>query len=168
MINEVQHIVYKVRDVAPYINWPYFDYAWGVGSKGVDERRKIRKDASALLDELDGSYQTHALFGIFVANSDGDDLLLGEVRIPMLRQQRPSRKGQPCLCLADFVRPLASGKQDEVGVFATTVDSALEHDFSGSDPYRKMLVQTVADRLAEATAEDASGSAHPLLGICSR
>lgn len=153
MINEVQHIVYKVRDVAPYINWPYFDYAWGVGSKGVDERRKIRKDASALLDELDGSYQTHALFGIFVANSDGDDLLLGEVRIPMLRQQRPSRKGQPCLCLADFVRPLASGKQDEVGVFATTVDSALEHDFSGSDPYRKMLVQTVADRLAEATAE---------------
>lgn len=33
------------------------------------------------------------LFGIFVANSDGDDLLLGEVRIPMLRQQRPSRKG---------------------------------------------------------------------------
>ena len=54
MINEVWHIVYKVRDVAPYINWPYFDYAWGVGSKGVDERRKIRKDASALLDELEG------------------------------------------------------------------------------------------------------------------
>lgn len=153
MINEVRHIVYKVRDVAPYINWPYFDYAWGVGSKGADERRKIREDATNLLDELDGSYQTHALFGIFVANSDGDDLLLGGVRIPMLRQQKPSRKGQPCLCLADFVRPLASGKKDEVGVFATTVDGALEYDFSGSDPYRKMMAQTVADRLAEATAE---------------
>ena len=65
MINEVRHIVYKVRDVAPYINWPYFDYAWGVGSKGADERRKIREDATKLLDELDATYQAHALFGIW-------------------------------------------------------------------------------------------------------
>lgn len=153
MINEVRHIIYKVREVAPYINWPYFDYAWGVGSKGAAERKRLREDALQLLEELDDAYHAHALFGIFEANSDGDDLLLGETRVPMLRQQRPSRKGQPCLCLADFIRPLASGRKDEVGVFATTVDSGLEHDFSAADPYRKMMAQTVADRLAEAAAE---------------
>lgn len=154
MINEVRHIVYQVSEVAPYINWPYFDYAWGVGSKGADERKRLREDAKRLLLELDGVYQAHALFGIFNANSDGDDLLLDNgVRIPMLRQQKPSRKEQPNLCLADFIRPLSSGQKDEIGLFATTIDSSLEHDFANSDPYQKMMAQTVADRLAEATAE---------------
>ena len=149
MINEVRHIVYQVSEVAPYINWPYFDYAWGVGCKGADERKRLREDAKRLLLELDGVYQAHALFGIFNANSDGDDLLLDNgVRIPMLRQQKPSRKGQPNLCLADFIRPLSSGQKDEIGLFATTIDSSLEHDFANSD-------------------QDASGSTCLPLGICS-
>ena len=60
--------------------------------------------------------------------------------------------GWPCLCLADFVRPLSSGQPDRVGAFATTVDMGLETDFDGDD-YMKMMVQLLADRLAEAAAE---------------
>jgi cobalamin-dependent methionine synthase I len=45
-----------------------------------------------------------------------------------------------------------SPDNDRVGVFATSADIGLETDFDG-DPYEKMLVQLLADRLAEAAAE---------------
>ena len=106
-----------------------------------------------MLVELEGRYSAHALFGIFTANSDGDDILVDGIRIPMLRQQHAAGANQTSLCLADFVRPLSKGVPDEVGVFATTVDAALEKDFATADPYRKMMAQTLADRLAEAAAE---------------
>jgi cobalamin-dependent methionine synthase I len=51
-----------------------------------------------------------------------------------------------------LVRPLSSGQPDTIGVFATTVDSGMEHDFD-DDPYLKMMMQLLADRLAEAAAE---------------
>ena len=70
----------------------------------------------------------------------------------MLRQQRPSAPGAPYLCLADFVRPLSSGIKDRVGVFAASIDESIEHDFQ-QDDFQRMLAQTLADRLAEATAE---------------
>ena len=105
-----------------------------------------------MLDAFETRYCTHAVVGLFAANSDGDDLLLGGVRMPLLRQQHSAGKDAPKLCLADFVRPLSGGVEDCVGVFATTVDGGMEHDFLGDD-YRRMLAQTLADRLAEATAE---------------
>jgi cobalamin-dependent methionine synthase I len=153
MDGKVHHIIYKVGELKPYINWPYFDYAWGVGSKGRHERTELRREADAMLVELEGRYSAHALFGIFTANSDGDDILVDGIRIPMLRQQHASGANKTSLCLADFVRPLSMGVPDEVGVFATTVDAALEKDFATADPYRKMMAQTLADRLAEAAAE---------------
>ena len=153
MDGKVHHIIYKVGELKPYINWPYFDYAWGVGSKGRHERTELRREADAMLAELEGRYSAHALFGIFTANSDGDDILVDGIRIPMLRQQHTAGANQTSLCLADFVRPLSKGVPDEVGVFATTVDAALEKDFATADPYRKMMAQTLADRLAEAAAE---------------
>jgi cobalamin-dependent methionine synthase I len=52
------------------------------------------------------------------------------------------------MCLADFVHP----EHDRIGVFATTVDMGLEKDFD-NDTYMKMMVQLLADRLAEAAAE---------------
>ena len=153
MNGKVHHIIYKVGELKPYINWPYFDYAWGVGSKGRNERTRLRHEADVMLGEIEGRYSAHALFGIFPANSDGDDMLIDGVRVPMLRQQHESDARHPSLCLADFVRPLSKGIPDQVGVFATTVDAALEKDFATDDPYRKMMAQTLADRLAEAAAE---------------
>lgn len=153
MNSKVHHIIYNFGELKPYINWPYFDYAWGVGSKGRNERSRLRHEADAMLAEIDGRYSAHALFGIFTANSDGDDILIDGVRVPMLRQQHESDARHSNLCLADFVRPLSKGIPDQVGVFATTVDAALEKDFATDDPYRKMMSQTLADRLAEAAAE---------------
>lgn len=148
----IKKLTYNVRDVEPYINWLYFYHAWDMTGKPQSAIQSLRADADAMLTEFDYRYTTHCVFGIFNANSDGDDLLLDGTRIPMLRQQNHIADGEHNLCLSDFVRPLSSAQPDKVGVFATTVDAAMEMDNKG-DVYQQMLSQTLADRLAEATAE---------------
>ncbi len=140
---------YQINDVAPYINWDYFFYAWGMHNKPQAEKEQLRDEAGEVLVTLQGKYRTHALFQLMDANSEGDDIVVSDIHIPLLRQQQP---GSDFLCLADFVRPLSSGKADKIGVFATSVDRGLETDFD-ADSYQKMMVQLLADRLAEATAE---------------
>ncbi len=144
-------LTYQISDVVPYINWAYFYHAWGLSGKPEQEKLKLRNEAETLLKEMEGQHHTFALFDILEANSDGDDIIMGDFRIPMLRQQQPQQDGT-CLCLADFVRPLSSGIKDRVGAFATTVDGSMEHEHKG-DHYMQMMTQTIADRLAEATAE---------------
>lgn len=146
-------LIYKIGEVVPYINWDYFYHAWGLTGKPEAEKRQLKAEAQVLLQDMEGHHHTYAIFDIMEANSDGDDIIVGGTRIPMLRQQTPRKKGALCLCLADFVRPLSSGMKDRVGVFATTVDASLEHEYKGNDGYRQMMSQTLADRLAEATAE---------------
>ena len=148
----IRYLDYSISQVRPYINWLYFYHAWGLAGKPAEEKERLHDEAEAMLDLFDTRYRTHAVAGVFTANSDGDDLLIADMRIPMLRQQHPASAGAPNLCLADFVRPLSSGIKDRVGAFATTVDQSMEHDFM-SDDYKRMLSQTLADRLAEATAE---------------
>ncbi len=170
---------YNLHDVAGYINWLYFFHAWGFPARygairhihgceacrrnwlqsfPPEERGKageainLYKEAQALLGDMDTKFRTHALVGLFPANSDGDDIVLwddggGEWRLPMLRQQT----GDECLCLSDFLLPIGNGR-DIVGLFATSVDAGVEQSHPDDD-YRRMLCQTLADRLAEATAE---------------
>lgn len=143
---------YDIADIRPFINWIYFDFAWGMNGYKGEERDLLYTDANAMLDSWQGKWHTHAVFEIMDANSDGDDIVTGSVRLPMLRQQKPSRPGQPNLCLADFLRPLSQGVKDKLGVFATTVDMGLTDGYA-DDVYNRMLSQVLADRLAEGTAE---------------
>jgi cobalamin-dependent methionine synthase I len=145
-------LTYQIHDVAPYINWVYFYFAWGLAQKQTDEREKLRGEAGEMLTYLDKHYHTYAAFGLFDANSDGDDILLDNTRIPLLRQQNNTDHGGPFLCLSDFVRPKSQGIKDCVGAFAATVDMAMEKDRIDDD-FERMMMQTLADRLAEATAE---------------
>ncbi len=138
-------IDYDIQEIVPYINWDYFFYAWGMHGKPEAEKQQLQQEAVQMLDRLQGKYRTHALFILEEAHSDGDDVVMGTYRLPFLRQQQP---GSDFLCLADFVHP----EHDRIGVFATTVDMGLETDFE-QDAYDKMMVQLLADRLAEATAE---------------
>ena len=148
----VRHkIIYGIDELVPYINWAYFYFAWQLRDS-VGQAR-IRSEAENVLVMIAGrGYRVHAVFVVADANSDGDDILIGGIRLPMLRQQKVAEDGAPNLCLADYVRPLSSGMSDRAGVFATTVDIGLETDFAGDD-YMKMMVQLLADRLAEAAAE---------------
>lgn len=171
---------YKIHEVSGYINWIYFFHAWGFQPRfaaiadihGCDacraawlagfaekerakasEAMQLFKEAVRMLDQLDATCRTHGIVRIMEANADGDDLLLNGKRFPLLRQQAAKQqKDAPFLCLSDFVRPLSSGITDKVGAFATTVDADMERLYK-EDDYKHMLVQTLSDRLAEATAE---------------
>ena len=140
-------ITYDISTLTPYINWPYFFFAWQV--KEQAEKDCLREEALRLLGELEGRYHAYGLFELFEANADDDDIIVNGKRFPLLRQQQGK---PPYLCLSDFVLPLSHGESDKIGLFATTVDIGLETDFDGDD-YQKMLVQLLADRLAEAAAE---------------
>lgn len=143
-------LTYSIQEVRPYINWIYFDYAWGMSSGPKEELQKLHSDAAETLSLFDGKYSCHALFALLDANGDGDDIVLEGFRLPLLRQQR-AHNGV-CLCLSDYLRPLSSGVKDRLGVFATSVDGSLVDD-NKHDDYQRMMAQTLADRLAEAAAE---------------
>ena len=172
-------ISYSIHQVAPYINWIYFFHAWGFQPKfaaiadihGCDvcraswlttfeeadrpkasEAMQLLKEANRMLNLLDEDFKVNTTFRLCKANADGDNLLLDGTVLPLLRQQTQRHADDPFLCLSDFVRPLASGITDTVGIFASTVDADMERVYE-QDPYKHLLVQTLADRLAEAATE---------------
>ncbi len=166
-----------MSEVANFVNWIYFYHAWGFAPRfstiaqvhacpgceaswinGFEsqeqpkarEALKLIQDARRLLGELDGQLTCRCAFQLFEANASGDNLLINGTLFPLLRQQHTS-EGQPCFCLSDFVRPVEMGEPDKVGVFAASIDDTalLETD----DAYRKLLMQTLCDRLVEASVE---------------
>lgn len=151
---ESQLITYQPEEVIPYINWVYFFHAWGFKPSDAqsEEAHQLREEALQLLKELNNSLNISSLYRICRANAEDDNLLIEGTVFPLLRQQRPHQTGAPHLCLSDFVRPLSSGIEDTVGLFATSV--RYETDTTSShDPYRELLIQTLSDRLAEAATE---------------
>ena len=114
------------------------------------EAIKLIQDARRLLGELDGQLTCRCTFQLFEANASGDNLLIGGKVFPLLRQQHTLQE-DTCLCLSDFVKPVNLGGSDHVGVFAASIDdtSLLDTD----DAYRKLLVQSLCDRLVEASVE---------------
>lgn len=171
-------IHYRFHEVSEYINWIYFFHAWGFQPRyaaianihGCDacralwlanfpeqerakaaEAMQLYKEANRMLSSLDNDFQTHAVCQLMDANSEENDIWLEGTRFPFLRQQT-AKEGEPYLCLSDFIRPLSTGITDKIGLFATSIDAEVENLFP-NDSYKHLLVQTLADRLAEATAE---------------
>lgn len=148
----IKQLTYSIKDVEPYINWIYFYHAWGLSGKPESEKSRMRKEAEEMLEQFSQSYHTYALFGLFDANSDGDDIIIDGKQIPFLRQQKTADGMASNLCMSDFICPKSSNVKDKIGVFATTVDIMME-TINHDDVYAQFLSQTLADRLAEATAE---------------
>jgi len=123
----------------------------------AEEAVKLYKDAQELLRRFrdENIISLNVSFGFYKAHSDDDDIVIegedGVVRVPTLRQQQPSRDGY-CYALSDFVHP----QEDYVGVFANTVaggEDFAAHYEAKDDLYTSILIKTLCDRLAEATAE---------------
>lgn len=130
------------------------------------EAAKLYADALKALRELDENEAccVSARYGLYTAWSEGDDIVVlteqGEQRLPFLRQQH-AKVGEPCLCLADFIAPkeraigglkAAAPTDNTLGIFVTAA-SVPDVDDLEVDGYRRMLLQTLGDRLAEAAAE---------------
>lgn len=123
----------------------------------AEEALKLYKDAQEMLRRfLDEKIVTlNAMIGIFPAYSSDEDIVVKfenqKIVIPTLRQQTPANDGF-CYSLADFLKP----SDDYVGVFANTVigaEALAETYEKDDDMYHSILIKTLADRLAEATAE---------------
>ena len=159
---------YRISELVPYINWLYFYHAWGLSGKPRCDKEKMRQEALDMLASWEDRFHCHAIFQLFDANSDGDDILFldQQLRFPMLRQQHPSAPGAPNLCLADFIRPLSLGKKDQIGVFCSTVDGGII-DAYRHDDYLNMMAQTLSDRLGRGYCrETARRGKKDLLGLC--
>jgi 5-methyltetrahydrofolate--homocysteine methyltransferase len=171
---------FALSDIAKYIDWTPFFQTWDLAGKfpailddevvGV-EARKVYEDAQALLDRLiKGQWlQADAVVAFYPANTIGDDIVLysDESREhPLfvwhnLRQQaeRPVVDGirRPNRCLADYVAPKDSNVADYLGCFAVTTGHGVEKkvaEFHAKhDDYSAIMLQSLADRLAEAFAE---------------
>ena len=121
------------------------------------EALKLYDDAQAVLRKLMADKACcKARYGIFPSVSEGDNIRIADTVIPVLRQQLPNVKGF-CLSLADYVMPASEGRDDYVGAFAVTAGDCMEelraqYEKEG-DSYHLMLLQTLSDRLAEASAE---------------
>jgi 5-methyltetrahydrofolate--homocysteine methyltransferase len=102
-----------------------------------------------------------AVFGLWPANSVGDDVELTHEgrteRLHFLRQQVDKPADRPDFCLADFIAPKDSGRQDWIGGFAVTagigIDAHVARFEADHDDYNAILLKALADRLAEALAE---------------
>lgn len=123
----------------------------------AEEALKLYKDAQELLRRFrdEKIISLNVSFGFYKARSDEDDILIqadtGEIRLPMLRQQVPSRDGY-CYALSDYIHP----EEDYIGVFANTVAGGEEFASTfekQDDLYTSLVIKTLCDRLAEATAE---------------
>ena len=112
------------------------------------------------MDEIqDGELlQARGVFGFWPANAEGDDIVLGNGMVfPMLRQQTAKGDDRPNRCLTDFIAPAEIGLPDHIGAFAVTAglgaEDLVKRFEAEHDDYRAIMVKALADRLAEAFAE---------------
>ncbi|WP_282247110.1 methionine synthase [Stenotrophomonas sp. PS02300] len=163
---------YPLADLVEVIDWTPFFQAWELAGKYpailTDEivgtqASELYRDARAMLKRIvDERWLTaKAVFGLWPANSVGDDVHLttddGPAVLHFLRQQVDKPVERPDFCLADFIAPADSGKQDWIGGFAVTagigIDPHVARFEADHDDYNAILLKALADRLAEALAE---------------
>lgn len=166
VLNEI-----KIEEITPYIDWTPFFSSWQMKGKypaileddviGV-EAQKLYDDANRMLEKIiiDKTITAKAIFGIFSANSKGDDVVIDNNRgmqevMYFLRQQRKKAPGKTYASLSDFIAP--ASHNDYLGMFAVTAGIGIEKIVAqyeaDHDDYNAIMCKAVCDRLAEALAE---------------
>jgi len=168
---------YPLEEIRQYIDWTPFFITWSLAGKfpailkdevvGAEATR-LYNDAQAMLDKLIGEklLQANAVIGFWPAAQVNDDdvvVYADESRqtvlttLHHLRQQSDKVSGKPNYSLADFVAPESSNAKDYIGGFAVTAglgaETLAKQYRDAGDDYNAILVQALADRLAEAFAE---------------
>ncbi|MBI5006542.1 MAG: methionine synthase [Nitrosomonadales bacterium] len=168
---------YPLEILVDFIDWSPFFQAWELAGRYPkilddkvvgEEARKVFADAQAMLKKIvkEQWLTANAVFGLFPANTvNSDDIEIyaddSRKKVAMtwhnLRQQTKKPADIPNYCLADFVAPKDSGVPDYIGGFAVTTGLGIEKKMKGfekaNDDYSAIMLQALADRLAEAFAE---------------
>jgi 5-methyltetrahydrofolate--homocysteine methyltransferase len=169
---------YDLAEIRSFIDWGPFFIAWEMRGKFPDilkdanvgaEATKLYNDANALLDKIVNEKWLTAkgVIGFWEAKKIAPDtiVLLDEkgrelAHLESLRQQIKKAAGQPSFSLSDFIKPYTFGGtheiKDHMGAFAVSIHGIEPHikRFADDlDDYNKIMLQALADRLAEAFAE---------------
>lgn len=165
---------HELSEIAAYIDWAPFFIAWELGGRFPDlltdevigkEATKLYNDAKVLLQKIiDEKWLTpHGVIGFWPANSNGVDSVdlyqtnnNSTVSLEFLRQQIKKAPGQPNFSLADYIAPAEMPYQDYIGAFAVTIkgiEPYIQRFEEDLDDYNKIMLQALADRLAEAYTE---------------
>ncbi len=164
-----------LKEIAEFIDWQPFFIAWEMHGKFPqllsdavigEAATKLFSDAKALLKKIidEKWLNPRGVIGIWPANATADDTVTiaadEAAGIPepleFLRQQSKKAAGQSNVSLADFIAPKDSGKTDYIGAFSVTIEGIEKHItrfMEDLDDYNKIILQALADRLAEAFAE---------------
>ena len=162
-------------ELASFIDWTPFFSSWELSGRYPEilsdaivgeTATELYADAQKILQQLINrkSLEARATWGFWPANAEGDDVIIWAdtdakrelARFPMLRQQIDKKDGRFDLSLSDFVAPIDSGLLDYVGGFAVSIHGAekIVMEFKrANDDHSALLVQSLADRFAEAFAE---------------
>ena len=168
---------YPLEELRRYIDWTPFFAAWEMKGRFPDilnnpasgeTARKLYDDGQRMLGQAIKGRWLHAngVIGLFPANAVGEDdieVYADESRSEVvatlcnLRQQGAHRDGIPNRSMGDFVAPRETRLADYVGGFAVTAglgshDKIMEFK-ADLDDYSAILLESLADRLAEAFAE---------------
>jgi 5-methyltetrahydrofolate--homocysteine methyltransferase len=167
---------YPLDRLVDFIDWTPFFQTWELAGRfpGIlddpvvgEAATSLYQDARVMLEHIVNEkwLQASAVYGIFPATSNGDDVVLFEdeghgktvATLNFLRQQRDKAAGRANRCLADYIAPAESGIEDHIGLFAVTaglgIETKLEEFEAAHDDYQSILLKALADRLAEAFAE---------------
>lgn len=150
---------FSISELLPLINWKMLLHAWGLHGAGCacgcdsgHEASRLLEDARSILKDLEesGQYDGFGLLKIVRASTKEDNLILDGREIPLLRQQS---EASGCHSLVDYVNP----EEDFIGVFMTGaggyINMLRQRYEQEGDSYRALLLQSLADRLAEASSE---------------
>ncbi|HEU4514659.1 MAG TPA: methionine synthase [Nocardioidaceae bacterium] len=168
---------YPIAELREYIDWQPFFNAWEMKGSFPDilnnpasgeTARKLFEDAQQMLDRIveEKWLTANAVVGLFPANAVDHDSIevytdesrsVVRTRLEHLRQQGAHREGVPNRSLADYVAPKESGLEDYIGGFAVTAGLGSGDRIAAfkaeHDDYSAILLESLADRLAEAFAE---------------
>ncbi|MBU1215619.1 MAG: methionine synthase [Gammaproteobacteria bacterium] len=168
---------YPLEALVEFIDWTPFFQAWELAGRYPKilsdevvgaEATKLFADAQAMLNKLvkEKWLTANAVFGLFPANAvNSDDIEIyaddKRKKVQMtwhnLRQQTKKPADIPNYCLADYIAPKESKVQDYIGGFAVTAGIGIEKKMKefekANDDYSAIMLQALADRLAEAFAE---------------
>lgn len=166
-------------EVKELINWKMFFHAWKINGRsfenifglttneqkeiwlnGLEKEERIKaqeavrlyESANEVLEKLieEGTFDGKAVVCFEEAKGDEKNITIGNIVYPMLRQQRENSEFYSCSDLLDK-------EKDHIGLFAVTAGHRLIKLFESyrekGDDYQALIIQTLSDRIAEATAE---------------
>ncbi len=162
----------SLKELFPFIDWRPFFISWDLHGKFPEilsdkvvgeQATNLYEDAQKIMQLIIAKQllKPKAVFGLFEANTfQNEDISVKkngkEIAIFRTLRQQLKKSKTANIALADFIAPKESGLTDYIGAFAVAIfgaDELAKNYRDKHDDYNAILVQSIADRFAEALAE---------------